>query len=787
MFKNYLISAWRSITRNKFYTILHIFGMATGLAVGILVLYWVKDELSFDRFNPNGKNIFRVISHLGTGNSQVTLGESPSPLAIFATRDIPGVVHSVRISVDNVYTLFRNGRKSFTGNQAAYVDPALFSMFDFPLIYGNPAKPFTGNHSLILTETTARKFFGNQNPMGRILVANDSTNFVISGVMKDFPENSSIRYDMLMPMSLLARNFLGNGSWKTIDTDLGNFNYQIFIQLQAGISADTVCAQLTRIYKGEKGPEGKGEFFTPQPLLNMHLYGADGNDSAMQAVRIFLMVGLLILAISCINYVNLSTARSLVRAKEVSTRKIIGAARFQLFLQFIIETILLFIMAIAGAIILIILLLPLYNQVSGRQMVFNPEDPGVWKIFILAIAGTLAASALYPAMLMSSFRPVAALRGKFTPGISTYSIRKVLVITQFVISVILITGTLIIGRQLHFIRSRSPGFDRSYVFTMEMNNIGSHYAAIRSQLLQQPGVFGVAGADDNIIHIGSATGDTWWDGKAPGNMFMIHPMGINAQFIPLMKMKMLEGSNFSGSVTDAAHVILNETAVKEAGITDPVGKKFILWQDTGTIIGVVRDFNYASLKQKIEPLIFYDEPQPGILYVKTTGRDAAMALAAARAVWEQYNPSYPFAYRFLDASFDRMYRTDQRMGNLFRFFALVAILLSCLGLYGLATFTTKSRTREIGIRKVIGASVWNIMTLLSGDFIKLVIMAMIIGIPVALLVMNNWLNKFAYHIHPGPGIFLLAGFMVIGIAFLTVSSQGIKAAVANPVKSLRTE
>jgi putative ABC transport system permease protein len=518
------------------------------------------------------------------------------------------------------------------------------------------------------------------------------------------------------------------------------------------------------------------------------LYNADLTDKGIGTVRIFMVVALLILVIACINYVNLSTARSMLRSKEISMRKIVGAAKSHLFMQFIVETALLFLIATAFAIALIYILMPVFNQVSGKQLVFNLGDYHIWLVILAAISGTLITSSIYPALLLSSFEPLKALKGKISAGIGDALFRKILVVTQFTFSIILIAGTIVITGQLNYIRSKDLGYDKTNVFGFVMGDMRKHYDAVKAELLKQPGVLGVTRANQNIIRIGQLAGSTDWDGKDPNQTFIVHPMAVDKDFISFFKMKLIAGESFTGAVSDTAHYILNEEAIKELGFKHPIGKRFSLMGVNGKIIGVVRDFNFATMKEKIAPSVFLYQPKyMGLIYVKTAGRDAPKAIKAAENQYKQYNTENPFSYNFLDDLFNNMYKGEQTQGTLFNYFAGIAIFISCLGLLGLATYTAQVRTREIGVRKVLGASVSRIVSLLAQDFIKLVVIAILIAIPVAWFAMNNWLQAYAYRIGIGWWVFALSGLIAVIIAFGTISFQTIKAALVNPVKTLRAE
>jgi len=525
-----------------------------------------------------------------------------------------------------------------------------------------------------------------------------------------------------------------------------------------------------------------------QAFTQIHLYNPDGTESAMQTIRIFFIVAIFILLIACINYVNLSTARAMLRSKEVSMRKIIGAERIQLFAQFVVEAALFFGIALLLSFGVIELLMPFYNNISGKEMTFNLLDGRVWEVIGLTLMATLVISSIYPALLLSSFKPINALKGKMSLGIGNSAFRKVLVVTQFIFSIGLIIGTLVINSQLKYVRAKELGYDKSYVFAFGMRDMQKNYDAVRAELLSQPGIYAVTSSSDNIVSIGSNTGDTDWDGKTPGSMFMIHPMYIDQYYLDFFKIKFAAGAGFHGYKTDSAHYILNETAVREAGITNPVGKRFKLHNVNGTIIGVVKDFHFASLKQKIEPFIFAYQPgNDWRISIRTTGKDAPRAIAAASRIWKNYNSAFPFDYDFVDKDYDNLYKSDQRSGDLFNSFAIIAIIISCLGLFGLATYTAQVKVKEIGIRKVLGASVANITRMLSKEFLILVGVSLIIASPIAWYAMSKWLENYVYRINVQWWMFALAGFAALIVTFATISFQAIRAALANPVKSLRSE
>jgi putative ABC transport system permease protein len=786
MLKNYLKTAWRNLLKNKFYSGINIAGLTAGLAIGILILLWVQDELSFDGFHKQTANIYRLELFGGTGSSRQIWSVGVAPIGPLVKKQLPEVKDAVRITGNYNFSLYKYKDKVFGDNTAAFTDPSFFSVFDFPLIKGDPARPFADNNSVVITQKTAQKFFGDENPIGKIIIADNKANFTVSGVIGNFPDNSSIKYDMLMPMSYHINEMLVDNH-VDMNTNFSFFAYQTYLLLKPGISLKNLSVKIRQVHLNHKPDDTDAEYLL-LPLSKMHLYNADLTDKGITTVRIFIVIALLILVIACINYVNLSTARSMLRSKEISMRKIIGAAKSHLFMQFIVETTLLFLLATVLAVGLIFILMPLFNQISGKQLAFNLADYQVWLVILATITGTLAASSIYPALLLSSFEPLKALKGKISAGIGDVMFRKILVVTQFVFSIVLIVGTIIITSQLNFIRSKDLGYDKANVFSFWMRDMGSHYDAVRAELLKQPGIQDVTRSNQNIVRYGGISGDNDWDGKAPNSTFIIHPIIIDKDFIPFFKMKLVKGASFTGAISDSANYILNEAAIKEMGLKDPVGKRFRMGQINGKIIGVVKDFHFESMKEKIAPSVFWYSPKYlSTIYIKTTGKNAAMAIKAAEKQFKQYNGQYPFGYAFLDDMFNDLYKGEQTEGKLFNYFAGIAILISCLGLLGLAAYTAQVRTREIGVRKVLGASVSRIVGLLAQDFIKLVFIAILIATPVAWFAMDKWLQAYAYRTALHWWVFALAGIIAVMIAFITISFQSIKAALTNPIKSLRSE
>jgi putative ABC transport system permease protein len=789
MIKNYIKIAWRNLVNKKLYSGINIIGLTVGLGVGILILIWVQDELSYDRFNTKFSQIYKVNAAIGSGASKQVWGGVPAPVAFYALKEVSEVVNATRVITSYDYSTFRYKDKLLKEDygKLTFIDDAFFKVFDYKLLKGNPKKPFPNNQSVILTESTAKKYFGDADPIGKVVQGDSKDLFTVSGILADFPANSSINTDMLFSTNIKKQQYDGKGYWKSMDEDWGNYYADTYLQVRPDASVISIGNKLTRIHmEHQKGIKPTDGVFSLQPLADIHLFRPDGSPAGMQTVKIFSVVAILILLIACINYVNLSTARAMLRAREVSIRKIIGAERKQLFIQFVTETVLCFTIAIVLAFCLIYAIMPLYNSISGKQMHFDLLSTDVWLVIGLTIIATLVASSIYPAILLSSFKPISALKGQVS-GMGNATFRKILVVCQFAFSIGLIIGTLIINKQLNFIRSKDLGYEKEHVFAIQMHGMQDHYEAIKAELLTHNEIKGVTTGNNSVVNSGSTTGDTDWDGKPADQSLIIHPFNIDKDFISMFKIKFAAGGDFTGSKSDTAHYILNETAVKLAGIKNPVGKRFKLHDLNGIIIGVVKDFNFASLKQAIEPSIFVYRPTSWQMYVKTTGKDVPYAIKAVKKYWQQYNSNFPFEYNFLDDEYNNLYKSEQQTGTLFNIFACIAVFISCLGLFGLATYTAQVRIKEIGIRKVLGAGVINITTMLSKDFLMLVIIAITIASPIAWYFMNQWLQGYAYRVPLQWWIIVVAGLMAILIALATIGFQAIKAALANPVKSLRSE
>ena len=787
MFKNYFKTALRSLRNNSTYTFINITGLAVSFAVSILLLLWVKDELSYDRFNVNAERLYKLAPKF---DDQNIWNNTPAPTAVYAKNEVPEVEDACRI-IDNWNVfIFEYKGKKFSEWHNGFVDASFFNIFTYPLIKGNPQKPFTDAQSIVLSETTAKIFFGDEDPMGKVLVGDDKKNYRVSGVMKDMPANSTIHYNIIFNFQQLVQDY-DAANIKSLNTNWDQYNFDTYVLLKPNASPAIAAKKMGIIHRRNYNIEAnKNLTYLFNPITKIHLYWIDGKGQGIMVVRIFFIIAVIVLMIACINYVNLITARAMKRGKEISLRKIVGAGKPELFMQFISEALLTFLISLILATGIIYLLMPLYNNISEKNIVFKPWSTDVLSVYGITMLATVLLAGIYPAITLSSFKPLDAMKGKLSGIGSKGNFRKVLVVVQFSFSIILIASTIIIGNQLKFIREKNLGYDKQNVFGFWMRDINSHYNAVVEELMKQPGILGVTESGTNIISSGSGSSDIDWDGKrADQNSFTIIQMPIERNFLQVMGMQLIQGKGFTGSSADTANFILNETAIKVTGIQEPViGKRLSFQGINGVIAGVVKDFHFQDMHQQIPPLLMqYDKKWRGRMYIRTTAKDASRAIAAVESLWKKYNADYTFEYQFLDSQFDELYKKDKNLGQLFNCFAIITILISCLGLFGLVTFTAESKVKEIGVRKVLGAGLPQIITLLSKDFLILVLIAAAIAIPVAWYGLSNFLQGYAYRTNLSWWVFGLSGVITLVIAMLTVSFKCVQAALANPIIALKNE
>ena len=814
MFKNYLKIAFRNLWKNKGFSAINIVGLAIGLATCLLMLFYVTDELSYDKYNEKADRIYRVDGDIKFGGNHFVLAVAPDPMGAALKKDFPQVEQYVRFRGYGGL-LVKKENQNINESKVIYADSTLFDVFTLPMIYGDPKTALTEPNSVVITESTAKKYFpqgamhNSTNVVGKNLVINDTTNLKITGVIKDIPSQSHFNFDFFV--SLSSNDESRQNNWVS-----NNFN--TYIVLKKGADPKKLEAQFPSLVVKYVGPQVKqlmninmddfaksGNFDTYNltPLTDIHLHSnktaeLDGNSS-IEFVYIFSFIAVLILLIACVNFMNLSTARSSNRAKEVGVRKVLGSLKKSLVTQFLTESILISFIALILAVCIAWLLLPYFNQLSGKQLgkdVFTNPWLLPSLIALMLIVGVIAGS--YPAFFLSAFNPVEVLKGKMSKGFKSNWLRSSLVVFQFFISIALIVGTIIIYKQLKFIRSKDLGYNRSQVLIIKNTYpLGNNAKTFKDEVLQTAGV-------QNATMTGFLPTSDWrsdsplfpdatLDQKKAVSM-QVWP--IDENYIPTLDMKMAKGRNFSKDFkTDSTGIILNESAAKLFGFTDPLNKTLYYMNNFNNknditayhIVGIVKDFNFSSLREEVTPLALMYHNQNGSISFRINSTNIPGLIANIENKWKAMASGQPFTYSFMDDDFNNTYKSEQRTGKIFISFAILAIFIACLGLFGLVTYAAEQRTREIGIRKVLGASVNSIVSMLSKDFLKLVIIAMLIAFPVAWWAMHNWLQHFAYRISITWWVFAIAGGMALLIALLTVCLQAIKAAFANPVNNLRTE
>jgi putative ABC transport system permease protein len=785
MIRNYFKVAVRNLRSGGWYSALNIGGLAMVLAVSLLLFRWVQDELSFDRFHADAQRIFQVNTHFGKGEDEYTSTSTPGPVAVTALREVPEVKSAVRIG-DYPSATFRANNKTFTEkDNLAYTDGNFIEFFDgFKVLHGNKQALFPAPNAVVLSERLARKFFGTADAIGKTITNIESnTTFTVNAVLEDAPDNSSFRYDIYVNLAILKTLDPQKGG-RPVDENWDDYGFGTYVKLAARADPSVVAKKLTSIQAKTRNDATDPSDFSLQPLSEIHLRAVEGNDSAEKQVGMMGAVALLLLSIGCINYVNLTTARATRRSKEIGIRKVVGALSRQLAIQLLVESMLTLGLSLILSIGLLQGILPFYASITGKSGHFSLIDPNVWQILLGTLTFCLILAGIYPAFLISGFNPIQALKGR-SSRVSGALLRKSLVAAQFALATMLIVGTFVIGSQMRFIRDRDPGFDRKHTFTFDGRTFTPQ---IKQALSGESSILGVSTSTDTPVNVLTGTISTDWDGKTRNRTLIMAQLNVDKDFVPNFKLKLIAGRNFRGTKADSTAIILNQTALKQTAIRDPIGKRFKLNNTEGTIIGIVKDFNITSIREPIMPLVINSLPsQHYKVHVHTTAQLAPTAIKKARQLWKQYMPAYPFEYAFLDADYNALYRHEERTGQLFNFFAGIAMVISCLGLLGLTAYTAEQRTKEIGIRKVLGATVLNITTLLSMDFMKLVVIAIMIASPVAWLAMDQWLRDFAYKVEIQWWTFMLAGLVLTITALFTICFQSVKAAMVNPIQSIKAE
>ena len=804
MVKNYLKIALRNLLKFKAYSFINIFGLAIGIAACMMILLYIYDELSYDKFNTKADQIYRVHTIGKLAGNQLNIAVSPPPLGETLVRDYPEVIQYTRL-LPNQTMLIRYKDNVFNETNFFWADSTVFDVFTIPFVEGDPKTALTQPHTVVLTEKLAKKYFGKEDPIDKIMNFEDGTPYTVKGIVKNCPSNAHFHYDMFA--SIASLGLPNTAFWF-------NNNFYTYIVLKKGIPGSELEAKLPEFVTKYAGPQlreifgvtfeqlkrtGNNYEFHLQPLTDIHLnshldYELEPN-SDIKYIYIFSIIALFILLIACINFMNLSTARSAIRSKEVGIRKVLGSNKIQLVKQFLSESVLMTFIAVIIAIALVEIFLPSFSNLAGKDLhtsYFNNLIVIPALILAVIIVGLIAGS--YPAFFLSSFKPVTVLKGKLNHNGSTW-LRSGLVVFQFAVSIFLFIGTFIIYGQLKYVQEKNLGFDREHVIVVQRAwALENQAQTFKNELMNDTHIVSASNTDNLPGRIFGQTVFKPEEAQSP-QQYILAVMSTDYNFAKTLKLKLTEGRYFTPeNVSDSQAVILNESGVKLMGIKNPVGKRLVLpGRNPGesvlfNIIGVLKDFHFESLHQKIRPLvIFLNRGQTAYLPVRIRPGDIPGSISFIEKEWKKFVPNKPFEYFFLDDDYNKLYQSEQKTGEIFTVFSVLAIFIACLGLFGLAAFTAERRTKEIGIRKVLGASVPGIVMLLSKEFTRWVLVANIIAWPLAYYFMSNWLQNFAYRMDPGWATFLISAVIALLIALLTVSFQAVKVAIANPVNALRSE
>ncbi|MBS1603442.1 MAG: ABC transporter permease [Bacteroidetes bacterium] len=783
MLRNYLLAALRNIWKNKTYSFLNIFGLAVGVACAGLIFLWVEAELGYDPF-PKKEFVYNVRTNQTYNGAIRTFNSSPGPLAAAMQAEIPGIVRTCRTREKKI--LFSVGDKSVYEN-GMYADSTLFGMFSMHFLEGGVSSAFRDLNSVVISETMARHFFGTVNGViGRTMRVNDNENFTVSSVFRDFPLNSTVRPDYVIPFG----SFEKDNDWLKY---WGANGLSTFVELSPSADPAKVNRQLKGFIR-QKSEQKAGA----QPLLigmkdwRLRNEFVDGKQSGgrIQFVRLFTYIACIILLIACINFMNLSTARSQKRAREVGVRKVLGAERGRLIGQFIGESILLSILSVVLGALLIGLVLPAFNLMVKEELFLGIGQPlHIMSLLAIALVCGLVAGS-YPALYLSGFNPVHVLKRLTTKDGGAETTRKVLVVAQFAISIFLIVSTIIIYRQVQHIKSRDLGYNKDNLLDLRTSpTLLNNYEAVKQDLLQTGAVESTALCDMENLDISNNTSGYSWPGKDPNASVLISIRNINHDYIKTMGMQLIDGRGFRDDFSqDSGKVLITQALAKMMGQGSAVGKYLKSNNGNDQVIGVVKDYVYGDFYGRPDPVVFYSQPRPGYFYIRLRQEvTTEKALAAIGGVLKKDNPGYPFDYSWVDDKFNAKFTAESLIGKLSGLFSALAIFISCLGLFGLAAYTAEQRTREIGIRKVLGASVTGITGLLSKDFLKLVILSNVLALPLAAWALSRWLDSYAYRIAISWWMFAAAAITSVLIALATVGFQAVRAALMSPVKSLRSE
>ncbi len=785
MLKNYLKIAWRNLIKNKAFTFINIAGLTIGMASAALILLWVQNEVSYDQFHAKKDRLYTMYNRAVFDGNLWCWNTTPKIMGPTLKSDLPQIEETARINGAS-FLLTVGDKKIVEGG--SFTDPGFLTMFSFPLVKGDPKTALSKPYSMVITEKLAKKMFGDADAMGKVIKVDSNANFTVTAVMKDLPNNTRFRFGYLLPWSYMKTIGWDDQYW-------GNNSVQTYALLKPGVTEEKINAVVKKFTINHSNKQEETEVFV-HPISKWRLYSKFENGAIaggrITNVRLFSTIAAFILLIACINFMNLSTARSEKRAKEVGIRKVSGAPRALLISQFLAESILIALFGGVLALIIVQLSLPSFNLLTTKELFIPYANPIFWIIFIgfILITGIVAGS--YPAFYLSSFKPVSVLKGTFKASHALVAPRKVLVVVQFTVAIILIICTIIVKSQLQYAQNRDTGYKKdNLAYSFMSGDLYKHYDAVRNDLLSSGAVTGVTKTSAPVTEGWSDSWGYTWEGKDPNEKLDFNTFNVDGDFSKVMGLKVIAGRDIDirQYPTDSTAMMLNEAAVKVMKFKDPVGKIVTSDNTKWHIVGVVKDFILQSPYDPVKPMVIQGPAAwfNIIHYKLNPARSTAANLKQIENIFKKYNPDYPFDYKFVDEEYASKFADEQRTGTLATLFAGLTVFISCLGLFGLATYMAQNRVKEIGVRKVLGASVARITTLLSVDFITLVAISFVVAAPLAWWGMHEWLKTYTYRIDISVWVFLLAGLLTIAIALLTISYQAIKAAIANPVKSLRSE
>lgn len=782
MFKNYFKIAWRTIKRHKGYSFINLTGLALGMVCCIFILVWIQDERGFNTFHEKMEQLYLVRTWSLYGDQRSANSGTPPALGPALKAEYPEVINAARFNNGQSEMVLTYENNHFYEN-VQLADPEIFELFSFPFKNGDSQGLFSDPHSMVITEQVAERIFGQEDPIGKILTIDNLYDFTVVGVLKDLPHNSTIQFRVWIPLTFT------NEIWRPDYTRTwSNASFVTYVQLEGNTSFQNLNQKIKgRIIQSNRDTQME-PFLFPFNRVYLELYGRVGQ------IRIFFLIALFVLLIACFNFINLTTARSAKRAKEVGLRKVVGAHRQQLIKQFFGESILLTFLALFLAMLLFVVFLPLFRNLTGKPFnLLYILDPQILMGIVGITVFTGVISGIYPALLLSSFQPVYIMKGVFQPGSRGTLLRKVLVVFQFVFAIILIICTTLLFNQVQFMQNKGLGFEKDMlIYTRLKGNLQQNFESLRSELQKDPNVRHVTFTSRTPVFVGT-NGYGWdWEGREPTVDPLVTYFAVEPNFLEAFEMELAQGKFFSEEEKNRNNIVINERFAELIGMDIPVGKGMRNGQDMYTILGVVKDFHFKPIHYEIGPMMLYYGTIGSFLkynymFIKIRPENMPITLGFIEKTVKTFNPEFPFVYEFLDEDHGRLYRSEERIGTITRTFTILTVFVSCLGLFGLASFMAERRTKEIGIRKVLGATAPGIVFILSREFTKWIVLANVFAWPVAYFVMRSWLQNFPYRITIGVGIFVLSGFLTLAVALLTVSYQSIRAALANPVQSLKYE